>query len=721
MSLDLGELVAYLVVDDKRWNFDGALRSMDQFDTRAKAGAKVAGDRAGEAFGDSLTAEAEQGGKEAGEKAGDGLLTKGRAGAAAAGAAVGLAFVEALNIDAGADKLVAQLDATKRQADRYGRVSGQLYAGAWGESVDEVNTAIASVVTSLDGADRFSGRRLKNMTANALDFASAFEVDIVRAVQVAGVVVDSGLAKKGEKAFDLLTKSSQKVPVALREDLLDAVEEYSQFFSTLGYTGPQAFAMLVDASEKGMYGIDKAGDAVKEFTIRSTDGSKASRLALERAVGDGNWENLENRLLKGGDTAQKATQEIIDGLLGIEDPAERAQTSIALFGTPLEDLNVRDIPDFLRSLKGTSDSMDDVRGATRRMSNELNDNAKTKFTEFKRTVETQFVGFFVDEVIPVLDDFAGWWGKTGGPALSDFADDVKPAAEVVGDMVDFFAKMPSEAKIASLVTLFGGVAALKMRGGNGGVLGTAGSALGLAKPVPVFVTNPGFGTPGTGVPGSGGKPNPKVPGWLAALGIPLAMGVGTDGARHVLAGATDDETASQIQMGTTAPGGGGFGAGVFDSDYFAPEGKKSKDVDQFISKIGVFQDALDLAGSTKVHPDLAVPGMRDAARGLADFIDLQIEAGRDVTTGIYLTGVESAMNQLATLNAGIDGLGERGIDNGVPYVHGGTRSAGTGEEPNGRGVTNHFHGDIRPYDSREFYKDVSKKSRRRGRGGFERP
>lgn len=424
--------------------------------------------------------------------------TAGMTGLVAAGALGGKALLEGFERERLGDKLAASLGLGDRKNEQLARVAGKLYGDAYGEGMEEVNNAVGTVVTSLRGMRQASSRELEAMTAKALNFAGAFDTDIVKAVEVAGVVVESGLAKNADRAFDLLTRSSQQVPAQLREDLLDASEEYSQFFNTLGFSGKDAFSILVRGSKDGMYGIDKAGDAIKEFTIRSTDMSKTSTDAYKLIGLDA--EEMATKILKGGDDAQSATQQIIDGLLGIESPSTRANAAIALFGTPVEDLNVRKIPDFLRSLRGTSDELDRVKGSADRMGDTLNDNASSKITSFKRTLENDLVDFVGNRVVPVLEDdvipavkrFSRWFREDGGPAVRDFKDDIQPAIDGAQALAGFLGDLPSEAKIAGLATLLGGVGVAKIRGGGGGALGTAGSALGLTKPVPVLVTNPGF-------------------------------------------------------------------------------------------------------------------------------------------------------------------------------------------------------------------------------------
>lgn len=147
----------------------------------------------------------------------------------------------------------------------------------------------------------------------------------------------------------------------------------------------------------------------------------------------------------------------------------------------------------------TSDSL----ANQQRILNARWDDAKAKLGETLLPILEDFTQFLVEDGLPAVERFGEWFSETGAPAIRDFADDVKPAVGAVKDLVGFLADLPSEAKVAGLVALAGGIGAAKLRGG-GGALGAAGSALGLAKPVPVFVTNQGFGGGKPGAPGVGG-------------------------------------------------------------------------------------------------------------------------------------------------------------------------------------------------------------------------
>jgi phage-related minor tail protein len=314
-----------------------------------------------------------------------------KAAALAAGAAIGVALgsgvVGAMNVEAANDKLAAQLGATGKEAEDLGKIAGNLYANAFGSSMEEVTAAVAAVTTSID--DMAGDQAVEDMTAKVLNLAAAFEIDVARAAQVAGQVVKSGLAKDSTQAVDLITASLQQVPAAVRDDLMDALDEYGPFLASIGVQGEQAFGLLVKGAEKGMYGIDKTGDALKEFTIRATDMSTASKVGYD-LLGM-SQEKMSAALLKGGKTGEDAFNKIIAGLQGIKDPVKQSQAALALFGTPLEDLSVAEIPAFLASLSNAESGLFEVQGAADRMGETLGDNAATTLESFKRQAQAALV------------------------------------------------------------------------------------------------------------------------------------------------------------------------------------------------------------------------------------------------------------------------------------------------------------------------------------------
>lgn len=365
------------------------------------------------------------------------------AAAVAIGAALSKGIADSIDVEAGTDKLQASLGLTEDQAAVAGKAAGSLFAQNYGESMDEVNLAVEAVMSSVKGMRNASEADVSAMTANMMNLSSVMEVDVARAAQVAGQMITSGIATDGVHAADLLTASLQKVPKNVREDILDAVDEYGPFMSTLGIKGEEAMGLLVTASEKGMYGIDKTGDALKEFGIRATDMSKASGAGYEAMGMD--QEAMSAKLLAGGETAKTAFGDIIHGLQEMTDPVAQSQAALALFGTPLEDLSVTEIPNFLGALDPMGDKFDSVAGAADKMGQDLTSNAKSGFDGFKRQAEAALITFVQGNIMPSVSQFASFLNTTAGPAISQFAgwitSDALPALRGFGDW--FTANLPA--------------------------------------------------------------------------------------------------------------------------------------------------------------------------------------------------------------------------------------------------------------------------------------
>jgi hypothetical protein len=114
--------------------------------------------------------------------------------------------------------------------------------------------------------------------------------------------------------------------------------------------------------------------------MSSSTGAVYDQLGLDQ-------QEYTNMLLAGGDQASDAFNTIVTGLQRIEDPAARSNAALALFGTPLEDLSVNDIPKFLSGLQEGGSSMDGFAGSADAMAATLGDNAASRVETMRRSLE----------------------------------------------------------------------------------------------------------------------------------------------------------------------------------------------------------------------------------------------------------------------------------------------------------------------------------------------
>ena len=310
-----------------------------------------------------------------------GLLT----GAAGIGG-IGAAFATGMDITQATNKMNRQLgltgDAAKATADEVG---GVMRSGVSG-GVEEATGAIGALTAQFDNLGQGGEQTAGELSDNFLAFSKTFEVSIEEATQTAGQLIQNGLASDVEEAADLMTAAMQRVPAQMRDELPEIINEYGTNFRALGFDGEEAFGLLVAAADKGKWALDKTGDSLKEFTIRGSDMSESSKTAFE-SVGL-NAEEMANKIAQGGEGARDALKQTADGLLQMEDPAERANAAIALFGTPLEDLSVDQIPDFLESLSEGAGGMADFQGSSQEMADQMKNSLEGRMNSLKGTVQS---------------------------------------------------------------------------------------------------------------------------------------------------------------------------------------------------------------------------------------------------------------------------------------------------------------------------------------------
>lgn len=310
--------------------------------------------------------------------------SQGLAGSMAGSGAAGLATGSGI-LYAGARMVAPQMAAQQQgaliaaqggedigRAEQYAAIIRSIRADGLSSDMAAIGTAVAAVNSTLGALGEIGSAELERASRQALDLATVLGGDVAQHVQTVGILMQNGMAKSSDEAFDLLTAGLQKVSTQMRGEMPDILEEYSTHFRGMGFSGKEAMNLLVAMAKQGKFALDKTGDAVKEFSIRGSDMSKASVEAYE-AIGL-SAEQMSSAIAAGGEKARAALQQTTKGLLAIKDPAERANTAIALFGTPVEDLAVDQIPAFLEALGSSADNLGDVTGAAGQLGKTLRDN-----------------------------------------------------------------------------------------------------------------------------------------------------------------------------------------------------------------------------------------------------------------------------------------------------------------------------------------------------------
>ncbi|MGW7473655.1 phage tail tape measure protein [Streptomyces cyaneofuscatus] len=360
----------------------------------------------------------------AGAEGGEGLMAgmKGKvlAGAAVVGAAAGVVLMKGIEEAVAKQKatgmLKGQLDLTAAEAKTAGAAAGKLFAGTVTETIEEGAAAVKAIMASGLAPEKATTKQLAAIATKAQDLTTLFEVDLAQGANAAGQMVKTGLAKNATEAFDILTRGFQTMgPRA--DDLADTFNEYSTIFRALGLDAKTSMGLFSQGMQAGARDTDTVADALKEFQIRTTDGSEASADAFE-LLGMSAKKSTA-MFAAGGAGAAKGLQTVLDKLRGMKDPVDRNAAAVGLFGTKAEDLGAALFA--LDPSKAVGD-LGKVGGAAKRAGDDLRNNAQARFEAFKRRglmvlgdvtakyvlprIET-FIKFIDREAVPTVEKISG--------------------------------------------------------------------------------------------------------------------------------------------------------------------------------------------------------------------------------------------------------------------------------------------------------------------------
>ena len=394
--------------------------------------------RAIEGLGEDQTAtidiEADTSGAESSVAA---LVAAGGPIAAAGGAAAvifGVAFGDALNLDAALGKVEAALGLTEAESQAIGAAAGDLYAGAYGESIAD-NLSVLEDLAKFELVATADVDDLTRAGGLVQDFANVFEVDAERAISGVQQLVEQGLASDLEDGLDGLTTALQnsKIPA---DEFIEAVGEYAPFLSDAGLSFEDFAGILQSGGASTVIEVDKVGDAIKELTLR-VDGltpEKIDEIAEAAGLAAPELQTLVERLQEGD---PGALEDVIGVLQGIEDPAQQAAFSVELFGAAGEDAaNILLNADF-------TTPFETIEGATEAAGNAVNDNLGVRLETLKRTALQGLTDFISATLLPKLTEFADFlltidFTAVGESAVGVF-ETIRTALSGLFENIDFAA------------------------------------------------------------------------------------------------------------------------------------------------------------------------------------------------------------------------------------------------------------------------------------------
>lgn len=348
------------------------------------------------------------------------------AGAATATAVAGINM--STDIKKSVNSISAATGATDEELKEMEESMKNIFKNNFGESFED----IADTITKVKQTTQLTGEELEKTAQNALLMRDSFDFDVEGSINTVNTLMKQ-FGITSERAYELIAIGAQN-GANKNGDLLDVMNEYAPQFEALGFGADVFVETLVDGAESGAFEIDKIGDAVKEFNIRSKDMSDSSADAFQ-SLGLDASEMFES-FAAGGDSAGMAFQEVTELLADVEDPLEKNRIGVALFGSQFEDLEAG-VVDVFANLDGAIGGNNEL---IREMSGTLDDINAVKYDTFseafegiKRTIMVNGVAPIGEKLVPILTDVVNWI-NSNMPLIEETFDKVFTA---VGATINF--------------------------------------------------------------------------------------------------------------------------------------------------------------------------------------------------------------------------------------------------------------------------------------------
>lgn len=365
---------------------------------------------------------------------------------AAVGAGIGKAVKAASEFQDSMAQVQSATGASMKEMKQMKEIAKNLYNENLGEDFNDLAEAIqtARQVTKLQGKD------LEEATEKALLYRDVFGEDVSQSIKATDTMMKNFGITSAE-SYNLLAQGAQN-GLNKSDELIDSANEYATYYSTLGFSADEMFDSFSNGLKNGAFNLDKVGDAVKEFGIRSKDGSKASMDAYKELGLNG--EALTKTFASGGTGAKKAFKEVTNAIGNVKDPVKQSQIAVSLFGTQAEDLEMKVITSMgnvEKTFDGTKATMDEIK--------------KTKFDTlgagFKSIGRQLYTGFVIplgDALLPALQTLSSY-AKVAIPKISSyFKTSFATVKSVISNVSNFLKTDNGFSNYFQIVkTVFGGI------------------------------------------------------------------------------------------------------------------------------------------------------------------------------------------------------------------------------------------------------------------------
>ena len=340
--------------------------------------------------------------------------------AVAAVAAIGTAALDtAADFDTAESRITAAVGGMGEESDKLMEAGQSLYEDGWGESMTDLSTSLINAREILGDID---DEDMSGAVEGALALEEVYGSDFSETLRGVRVLMEKfGLSS--EEAMDLITAGTQR-GLDYTDELGDNLSEYAGRWADAGIEASEYFSLLEAGVDSGAYSLDKVGDFLNEFLTSLSDGRMDEAIGNFSESTQKTFEDFKN----GGADAQDVLDAVVGELSQMPDEYKKAQIASELWSSLGED----NAMSMIESLGGVEDAFDDVAGASKEMTEQVQDDLGSKWD----TAIRKWQSLLEPAAAVAVDAFGGVADAVG--AAADGISDLTGNTTSLNDIAEFF-------------------------------------------------------------------------------------------------------------------------------------------------------------------------------------------------------------------------------------------------------------------------------------------
>lgn len=356
-------------------------------------------------------------------KMGNAAKYAGGTAAAGIGGFATVAGKEYIEMDKAFSHLEARTNATGKELEALKNTSKTLYSEGFGENIPQISNDLSILAGQFKN---LSEEQLTKMGKGIYTVTELWGQDFNEVSRTVSVLQKNFDGLSETDALDAITYGFQN-GMDFSGEFLDTLREYAPQFKEMGMDVGNMMSVLQAGTDAGAWNLDKVGDAIKESHLRMGALDKATVEAY-KSMGF-NAKEYVGKIAKGGEVGNKAFQEVVHGLMKVEDATLRNQLATDLFGTQYEDLQEK----VIFAMADATNATIDFGGATEKASKKMQDNFGTKMSNTWKTLKLQMAEAFEDAGGQELLDSIATGAQNLVPKITDMVGKVVEFGTAVRD------------------------------------------------------------------------------------------------------------------------------------------------------------------------------------------------------------------------------------------------------------------------------------------------